>query len=99
MEGLRADCKQCLAPLCLRQQVLSLALGEEEPLCLNCLAADNGGSRETLLERTRDYVLSRECFNKSWSQYESVDFCPDQNGCLPAICFKTTTAAEKRGHD
>lgn len=95
MEGLRADCFKCRAPLCLRQQVLNLALGEEEDfLCLRCLAQENGQTREVLLERTAAYVLSRDCFKKPWLKYESVEFCPDREGCLPGLCFKS---ADKNG--
>lgn len=82
-------CCKCQAPLCLRQQVLNLALGEdEEVMCLECLAADNNKSRSELLENLATYIANRECFAKPWLRYASVDFCPDPLGCIPAVCFK-----------
>ena len=89
IDGLLASCSRCSSDLCLRQQVLNLALDEEENLlCLRCLAQDNGQSREETLERLAAYVATRECFLKSWVKYENDAACPDRQGCLPGLCFK-----------
>jgi len=86
--GVPIYCCQCSAPLCLRKQVLNLALGETEKfLCLVCLADAHGQKPEELLQQMRDYVLSRDCFKKQWQYYLSVEYCPDPSGCLPEHCF------------
>jgi hypothetical protein len=91
IEGLEAICCRCQKSLCLRQQVLNLALGTDQGLmCLACLAADNGKERGQLLSELGPYVVSRECFMKEWSKYESEDACPDREGCLPKTCFSFT---------
>jgi hypothetical protein len=88
IDDLPAVCFNCAAPLCLRQQVLNLALGEVvELLCLSCLAADNNKSAAEMLTSLMPYVASRECFAKEWARYLTVDFCPNSGGCLPEICF------------
>jgi len=91
IEGLETICSSCRTHLCLRQQVLNLALGaEQDLLCLNCLARENGKSREQILEDLGPYVLSRECFSREWKKYLSRDACPDPLGCLPENCFSFT---------
>ena len=88
LDDVPSHCHSCGNALCLRQQVLNLALGEEEQvLCLACLAVDNGQSKEELLLSLAAYIVNRECFLKSWDRYESRDFCPDPQGCLPDLCF------------
>lgn len=89
LEEVPSTCCKCQGPLCLRQQVLNLALGEdEEVMCLNCLAADNNKSSAELLDSLATYIVGRECFAKPWLRYASVDYCPDKLGCIPAVCFK-----------
>lgn len=91
IEGLESSCCRCQSPLCLRQQVLNLALGADKDLmCLACLASDNGQDREQLLAQLGPYVVSRECFLKEWSKYKSEEACPDREGCLPKSCFSFT---------
>ena len=91
IEGLETNCSSCRGPLCLRQQVLNLALGSEQDfLCLACLARDNGKSREQLLEDLGPYVISRECFAREWKKYLTSAACPDPLGCLPETCFSFT---------
>jgi len=95
IEEIPSVCQSCAADLCLRQQVLNLALGEEkEVLCLNCLAADNNKSAEQLLQSLSEYIVSRECFAKQWRRYASRDFCPDPQGCLPTVCFGKLSPVE-----
>ena len=85
---LPTNCAQCRKPICLRQQVLNLALGAEEGLlCLNCLAQDNLSTPSALLLNLSGYVQQRECFLKEWSRYKDRSFCPAPNTCLPDICF------------
>jgi hypothetical protein len=89
LDEVPSACCKCQAQLCLRQQVLNLALGEDqEVMCLNCLAADNNKSSSELLENLAAYIANRECFAKPWRRYASVDYCPDPLGCVPAVCFK-----------
>jgi TusA-related sulfurtransferase len=65
-----------------------LALGQEDDmLCLECLAKQTDSSPDQVLLRTREYVLSRECFRKEWQKYGSRSACPDPFGCLPDVCF------------
>lgn len=91
IEGLETGCSRCGKALCLRQQVLNLALGAEQGLlCLGCLAEDSGKEREEMLADLGPYVLSRECFLKSWRLYQSEADCPDRSGCLPKSCFSFT---------
>ncbi len=86
--GTPVVCCQCASSLCLRKQVLNLALGETEKfLCLFCLAAAHQQPPEELLQQMRDYVLSRDCFKKQWQRYLSVEYCPCPNDCLPDHCF------------
>jgi len=91
IDGLETLCCRCQAPLCLRQQVLNLALGtEEDLLCLGCIALENGKSREQMLADLGPYVVSRQCFEKEWSKYNSESACPDPLGCVPKNCFSFT---------
>ncbi|HEY9712808.1 MAG TPA: hypothetical protein V6C72_05025 [Chroococcales cyanobacterium] len=88
IDGAPLSCHSCQTALCLRKQVVNLALGNTDTMyCLNCLGVENGTVPEALLTRMRDYALSRDCFKKEWIKYESVAFCPDRAGCLPDICF------------
>ncbi len=91
IDGLEVVCHGCGKDLCLRQQVLNLALGSEQDLlCLACLAAEHGKSRAEMLADLGPYVVSRECFLKEWSKYADVEDCPDRTGCLPKNCFSFT---------
>ena len=82
------QCTRCAAPLCLRKQVVNLALGNtEEMLCLECLAADGADPPAQILGDMISYINQRQCFHKEWIRYTGVAYCPDQAGCFPAICF------------
>jgi hypothetical protein len=82
-------CKSCGKPLCLRKQVLNLALGyTSEMHCLVCLSKMNETTEIDLLNTTKPYILSRKCFQKEWVKYLNVDFCPDKQGCYPETCFQ-----------
>lgn len=76
-------CANCGQSLCLRQQVVNLALGQtERMLCLTCLATENEQSQNEILESIVPYILSRDCFAKEWRRHTSDAHCP---GCaLPA---------------
>lgn len=88
--GAPAACASCSELLCLRKQVINLALGNTEQMfCLTCLAGQSETTPETLLKETRAYLLGRECFKKEWIKYETVDYCPDREHCLPSICFQS----------
>lgn len=83
------SCSHCKELLCLRKQVVNLALGfTDSMLCLRCHAKENEQLPEEVLENIKDYVLSRECFAKEWVRYTGKEFCPDATGCLPDECFK-----------
>jgi hypothetical protein len=84
-----AHCSGCGASLCLRKQVINLALGNIETMsCLNCLSQAEGNSPESLIAGTVEYILSRDCFAKEWVRYACADYCPDPLGCFPKTCFK-----------
>lgn len=88
IEGLPVVCARCRAAICLRQQVLNLALGEDETLlCLPCLAQENESSAEDLLVKLSQYIQGRECFHKEWIRFCDRSYCPNPGGCLPAVCF------------
>ncbi|MBL8082095.1 MAG: hypothetical protein JNN26_05740 [Candidatus Obscuribacter sp.] len=89
MDGMAERCALCQKQLCLRQQVLNLALGEEKHLlCLSCLAADNDTGAEELLTRLAAYVRGRDCFLKEWRRYTGLKDCPSPDTCLPNVCFE-----------
>jgi len=88
IEGGQSHCNTCSAPLCLRKQVINLALGNiDEMFCLICSGADSGRSAEDVLTGIKDYVLSRPCFKKEWVKYPNVTFCPEPHRCFPETCF------------
>ena len=81
-------CATCNAPLCLRKQVINLALGNVEVMhCLTCLGAENEQLPQLLLSDLMSYINQRDCFKKEWQRYLSVDYCPDRDTCFPAVCF------------
>lgn len=85
---LPCQCASCGKPICLRQQVINLALGYTEELkCLICLAREHEQTPEALLSTTKDYVMRRDCFAKEWIKYKTRAFCPDKIGCIPDVCF------------
>ena len=84
------QCSVCAAALCLRKQVVNLALGNsEEMLCLTCLGKENDQSPAEILSELMSYVKQRDCFAKEWRRYTDVTYCPDQAGCVAAVCFET----------
>jgi hypothetical protein len=92
IEGLPGLCARCEAPLCVRKQVLNLALGNtDELLCLKCLAIDNENTQEGVLTGLGEYIQTRDCFRKEWVKYRGVEDCPDRKGCIPAVCFAGVT--------
>lgn len=75
-------CEGCGAHLCLRKQIVNLALGNVEHMsCLNCLGAQSGKSQTEVLSAIRPYILSRECFAKKW---QAEPLCSECENC---ICF------------
>ena len=81
-------CAQCGAPLCLRKQVINLALGNTDRMnCLVCLGQEGGQLPDEVLSGIKAYVLSRDCFRKEWERYHGVEYCPDPQGCFPDRCF------------
>jgi hypothetical protein len=86
------QCARCRAALCLRKQVMNLALGNtDEMYCLDCLSQENGQPPDVVLNKLLDYIQGRDCFAKEWVRYTGVDYCPDRAGCLPDVCFPTKT--------
>ena len=80
-------CVSCARLVCVRQQALALALGVEEPTCLDCLGRLMERAPEEILAAVKDYVLRRECLAKLWRRYVTVADCPDSESCLPCLCF------------
>lgn len=90
IEGASGQCHACGKALCLRKQVINLALGNtDEMKCLVCLAEENEKEPVEVLEGTKTYVLSRECFRKQWHLYACEDQCPEPLTCFPARCFES----------
>lgn len=89
IEDAPGSCGQCGAQLCLRKQVINLALGNSETMsCLDCLGKEMGQAPEIVLKRLKDYVDGRDCFKKQWIRYETKDWCPSPNSCFPGDCFQ-----------
>jgi hypothetical protein len=88
VQGAPVACAGCSAPLCLRKQVLNLAVGNIDVMfCLQCLAQQSDQAPDELLAGMKLYVLGRDCLKKEWHKYESEDFCPAPESCYPSICF------------
>lgn len=83
------DCAECGKRVCLRQQLISMALGYvEKTVCLECLAKDTQRSREDVLETVLPFISNRDCFIKPWNRYQSVKHCPYPDTCIPGKCFQ-----------
>jgi hypothetical protein len=90
VDGAPLTCHTCGAPLCLRKQMINLAVGNvEDMFCLLCLAKDSSQSPQELLAGLSLYINKRDCLRKEWARYTDVSYCPDRLGCLPDICFAT----------
>src|SRR5207237_4471832 len=88
VEGAATACCQCGAALCLRKQVLNLAVGNDEKmLCLVCLSQESQQTPQELLAGMKLYIQGRDCFRKEWVRYLDVNFCPARESCFPGICF------------
>lgn len=82
-----SKCKQIL---CVRQEVINLALGyTDEMMCVHCLARNLEENKEALelLIAMKDYIASRQCFAKEWQKYKDEKQCPSPETCYPAQCF------------
>jgi hypothetical protein len=91
VEGAPAECSRCASPLCLRKQVLNLAVGNIETMfCLECLSAESKQEPDELLAGMKLYVLGRDCLRKEWQKYATESFCPARETCYPSICFAHT---------
>src|SRR5215470_5021448 len=87
------SCCLCGKALCLRKQVINLALGNvEEMKCLACLGKEGGKAPDQVLADIKEYVHSRDCFLKEWRKYVDVSYCPDPDHCFPDICFGCLTS-------
>ena len=88
VSGAALTCAGCGARLCLRKQVVNLALGHVDRMwCLSCLSLQSGQSPAEILSGLKAYIQGRDCFRKEWVRYETTDDCPDPHRCLPDICF------------
>ena len=89
IDGAATTCFICHRKICMRQQVINLALGYIESMfCLHCLAKDMGRSPAEIIESLRPYISERQCFKQSWIKYQGVEYCPDPEGCVPKTCFQ-----------
>lgn len=89
IDGCPTQCCACQISLCLRQQVVNLALGFTDVMhCLNCLAQKNQKEPEFILDDLQIYIQSRECFKSQWVKYLDETFCPSPKECYPSVCFK-----------
>ena len=88
VEGMPTTCADCEAPLCLRKQVINLALGNGDKMCcLVCLAKQETATEQVVLRKLKSYIEGRDCFAKEWLRYDTSACCPDWAGCFPEICF------------
>ena len=88
IQGAPTLCFRCEAPLCLRKQVINLALGcDIQMLCLNCLSFDSHQGASQIMDRVKGYILNRDCFHREWVRYTTRASCPDPHGCLIDQCF------------
>jgi hypothetical protein len=88
IDGAPTDCSSCGKALCLRKQVVNLALDNtEEMYCLECLGKINGKGPLEILLATKSYILQRECFCRQWTKYENRSFCPEPLTCYIDECF------------
>jgi hypothetical protein len=86
--GLSSQCCLCKASLCLRKQVINLALGNTDQMkCLICLGQESHKSPQAVLLGIKGYVQGRECFAKVWNRYVHIEDCPNQQECFPDDCF------------
>jgi hypothetical protein len=89
IEGGQSHCCDCKSPLCLRKQVINLALGHVDDMyCLNCLGKNSEREPQEVLGGIKDYILSRACFKKEWVKYPNASHCPEPETCFPTICFE-----------
>ncbi|MCC7532000.1 MAG: hypothetical protein IT342_26090 [Candidatus Melainabacteria bacterium] len=88
LDAIPAFCSKCKRALCLRKQVMNLAVGNtDEMFCLECLGEQSDRKAVEVLLTLKGYALNRACFLKQWRGYESVADCPDPAGCFPDQCF------------
>lgn len=88
VQGAPTHCRTCGAVLCIRKQVINLALGNvEEHFCLNCLAKSEHETPENLVSGMVGYIMGRDCFRKEWVRYKGIEDCPEPTTCIPQTCF------------
>lgn len=93
VDGAPTACKSCQGVLCLRQQVINLALGQIDTMsCLRCLADENAQSEMDVVDSIVPYILSRDCFAKEWRRVSGIEDCSVAGGCHVALCSKTSLA-------
>ncbi len=86
--GAPTECSRCGAALCIRKQVINLALGNVDALfCLVCLAQNEQETPENLVSGMVGYIMGRDCFRKEWVRYKDIGDCPAPTTCIPQTCF------------
>lgn len=82
------SCAVCGQRLCIRKQVINLAIGNVgDMFCLSCLAKQGTQSGEEVLSSLKSYILSRDCLAREWVRYQDSSSCPDPDRCFPGVCF------------
>jgi len=67
---------------------MNLTVGNTDELfCLVCLGQESDRTAVEVLLTLKGYALARECFARQWRKYETVEMCPDRQGCFPEKCF------------
>lgn len=88
VDDVPTQCSKCGAALCLRKQVINLALGNVEAVyCLDCLAVIEQEAPQKLISGLAGYIMGRDCFRKEWVRYKGVEDCPQPSTCIPETCF------------
>lgn len=89
IDDVARECSLCSSPLCLRQQVMNLSLGNLEAVkCLACITSESVDDAETVLGGLRHYIFKRACFKTQWDRYGDRNACPYPEECYPDACFE-----------
>lgn len=88
VEGALSTCSKCGAGLCIRKQVINLAMGNvEAAFCLVCLAQIEQETPEKVISGLVGYIMGRDCFRKECLRYSGIPDCPEPKTCIPQTCF------------
>jgi hypothetical protein len=83
------QCANCQKSICLRQQVVNYALGNDEQLfCLTCLGEQSDNSAQEVVSNLTEYIHGRDCFRKEWVKLSEPAQCSLGEDCVWNLCFE-----------